>query len=592
MHQMTANQLRPYLDWLAGIDKSLVLDAGATTTVGVESMIEAMLWRMMGSFLEGPVGRLTAYLRRGAPAIQYINFPFYSHFKSLYPGDSWIRRYPFFLGAESCITRRDVLRRYALLHLALTTPPKPFDFTLTGFSGNEIWGLRTPPQYVTIRVTDCSSGQEPDITTVGPHATHFNLVATVPAAKALPAIASSSDVSGFEEMLTVAVQNCSAMGDQLNSGRCASFWDAFERYKELGNPGRSVFEQLTQYADLVSGHVAGRIASLPALELHEDNPKNKEKVSDGLARFIAWNHALGFSNIVYCPYRTVEPAEDQTKTRMVSWGGVIIVLSDGDSLNKVTERLQSNLSDDSEDDPITSLVSNIRIFVDLATPKAIVGDWKYYQRTMGRLQMSKSHAQAVGSGLQHELRNLGDDALLSLPRGAERDALTTNISISVGIAKLIWEAYERPQEEVTLTDLMERLRLMFRWPDVALEDYGVAASMPDVRVRLPLIYALAELCRNAYKHGYWQAVTGRVEADMASKKTVIVEFKAAKGRLSEVRVLNPTRKPDSRFDGSSQAQNRGHLKGRNLVSAVVRDLLRGRFIFEVQAGHAIASISF
>lgn len=594
MFEMTGVRLSPYLDWLSRADEDAITDSVGKVAVEVEALLEAMLWGLMSEFLSGPMAPVTASLRTSDCAVQYVNFPFYSHYKSIRsPNQPWIGRYPFFFGNADPSIIQDVLRRYAFLHFALTAESKPIDFSLTGFSGNESWGLRTPPQYVTITTRDHADLEPPKAISYGTHRAHFNLAATLPPVVSLRSALKSVDMSEFEAMFSPGFRSCAVMGDRSNSEQCSRFWSAFERLRESSVAEDAAKRMLMEYGDQVSQSLASQIACLPTLLLHEDTPENRSKVGEGLARFIAWNHALGFRNIIYCPYRTLEPSKEQNGTKMISWGGAVIVLGDRVDLVKVMQGLESTNSTCPDQERLSDFVANIRIFVDLATPKVIVGDWKYYQQMKTRQQIGEEQALAVAAGLNHELLNLGEAILLNVPKGVKRQNLATRLRISARIAELVWVAYLNPKEEVSLSQLMDQLREILCWEDIVLDDGDSSSLSPNVQVQQPMVFAMAELCRNAYKHGSWQSTPpdGEAASQVPAKKTVTIAFLTQEEQLLRVTISNPTEKPDSTFDGRNPKRTGIQLKGRLLVQKVVEDLLGGRFSFAISKGHAEAVIN-
>jgi hypothetical protein len=149
-----------------------------------------------------------------------------------------------------------------------------------------------------------------------------------------------------------------------------------------------------------------------------------------------------------------------------------------------------------------------------------------------------------------------------------------------------------PTEELRLCELLDKLREILCWEDVVLDDAGFSSSNPTTRVFAPMLYVLAELCRNAYKHGDWHTESrGTSGSSMSpSEKRIKIDFSTKSGRLSRVTVTNPTRKPPSHFDGRNVGLATIRLKGRLLVARVVEDLLGGHFTFEICNGNAEAIV--
>src|SRR5438552_2589780 len=114
--------------------------------------------------------------------------------------------------------------------------------------------------------------------------------------------------------------------------------------------------------------------------LHLRHADERPRVANGLAHFLGWNFVFGFRRIVYCPFRTLEPPSRNSEAVTISWGGAIAVLRGAGSLRGLASALVGDTTVKRKDADLWDFLRGLRLFVDVATPKVMLGDWKYFQR--------------------------------------------------------------------------------------------------------------------------------------------------------------------------------------------------------------------
>ena len=306
----------------------------------------------------------------------------------------------------------------------------------------------------------------------------------------------------------------------------------------------------------------------------------------------AWNYVLGFKKTIYCPFRIAEPFS-AGESQLVSWGGGILVLSDISPLQNILENLISSSevtfpydSDKPIENSLLELILGIRLFVDVATPKVIFGDWKYYQRTLESNTISKSHAEGITEGLEHEIRNLQTLVSINIENPKKKEIVDVELEVSLQISKLVWMSYVDRDKSLPLSELITRLREIIIWRTLVIKDNHDRLSHPDIFVPFPLLFVLAELCRNAYKYSI-----GNPEK---SKREVNITFTIEGNARIRIDVTNKTNNTQtSAITCESRASKKTKMLGLTIVMKIVCDMLGGDFSFQIDdEGLAIASLSF
>jgi two-component sensor histidine kinase len=385
-------------------------------------------------------------------------------------------------------------------------------------------------------------------------------------------------------------QDFPVIGTEFSIERAENFWKSFEELADKSSSIKKAIQTIEEYANIVENKFHKNIKS--RLTLRENTAKNRDSTARGLARFIAWNYVLGFKKTIYCPFRIAEPFSEG-ESRLVSWGGGILVLSNTFPLKNILHDIISSTEasfpyafDKSIENSLLELILGIRLFVDVATPKVIFGDWKYYQRTLESNTISKSHAEGITQGLEHEIRALQSLVSLNIENPKRKEIVDVELEVSLQISKLVWMSYVDRDKSLQLSELMTRLREIVTWRTLVIKDNHASLSDPDISVPFPLLFVLAELCRNAYKYS-----TGNPER---TKREVNITFKTEGDVLVSVNVRNKTNNTQtSPITCDSRVSKKTKMLGLTIVMKIVCDMLGGAFSFLInEEGQAIASFSF
>jgi len=232
------------------------------------------------------------------------------------------------------------------------------------------------------------------------------------------------------------------------------------------------------------------------------------------------------------------------------------------------------------------LLAAMKLFVDVSTSQASIGDWKYYQKSYARKVIQREQAAGIAQGFEHEIRNLQFTAGLAIledlvpsadvPIPEEKllvDDLIWELESNLAVSRLVFDAHIHPELTISVAKLREELKkLLPERDDFRINlDITVSGSVPK-----PLLFVIAELCRNAFNH----SIEGDRQADLKLTQT-------STGKLRLV-VINKTRNANRPRTGTLDSETFG---GQNLAARVVKQILRGRFTFEIHNGLATAIVT-
>ena len=577
------NLLPQYLNWLASAEEVLAETYKDKSLPEIESLLERILWQLTSSFFTGPFIQAEKPLRKPDSAIQYFSFPLFSHFKEISKIEPyWINRYPIFFGPQNKKQLSKVITQYAFLYRWLRANDP--HFSLTSFAGNLSWGLSHPPRYILFDLNEGDSTKRARVEITSTNQI-FSLVGHMP-----PAPDISAKLFSIEETVRRILgshQLYPIIGGDFSADSALSFWNSFDEISDACSELKGAIRDIDNYASLIESAFLNKVKN--KIDLRDNSNSIKKKTASGLARFVAWNYVLGFRKIIYCPFRIAERF-DNGRTGLVSWGGGILVLSDSVSLSTMLEYVAPRATtdqqspDNTDDSSLLDLIMGIRHFIDVATPKVILGDWKYYRQTLQSKTIDIIHAQGISEGLGHELKNL-QAYVTSYINPVKLDEVKTELEVSLRISKLVWEAYSCRDQRLSLPDLMERLRNILEWNTLTIDDKNVASENPKVSVPYPLLYVLAELCRNAFKYSIGNPVK--------TPRKVEIDFRIKQNELLSVRVLNRTKRNDPPVTCNNLEKDEGSTTlGLNLVMKIVCNLMDGNFSFKINKGIAIAHVTF
>jgi signal transduction histidine kinase len=569
------NALSEYLNWVGSAEDGLI-ERSSPSVVGIEPLLEQMLWHLTTSFFKGPFIQAEQPLRQPDSAIQYFSFPLYSHFKEISRNEPyWLSRYPIFFGQRDHSQLVRVITQYAFLYSGLKENRPPF--SLTSFAGNIRSGLSHPPRYIVFDLKPNPTATDArGVLTPGKHV--FFLDAYLPSP---PDISAKLRNVPFDVIGRFDVGPYPVIGRQFNENNATSFWASFDEIVNVCSGLREAVEMVEQYADRVEAGIYEEVEN--KIELREQERESVQSTAKGLARFVGWNYALGFRKIIYCPFRIAEPFGQG----LVSWGGGILVLSDSVPLTTILESLDvKTVSQPSgtnpADEQLSQLVAAIRFFIDVATPKVILGDWKYYQRRLERTTINIEQAEGISEGLRHELKGL-HTIVYSYVKDNKRQELIPLLETSERMARLVYLAYTKQEDVLSLPELMRELNSILQWKTVRITDNGVSSQNPNVDVAFPLLYVISELCRNAVKFSPGNPIKDNRE--------VLIDFVIEDDQLTEVHVMNQTNNNDFTIDCRTREMTQPpRILGLYQVMNFVCDIFKGEFSFQIAQGRATASV--
>lgn len=552
--------------WLCSTDIGLEQFAKTHHDASVESVLEDMLWEHTASFVRGPLAAMGTVLEPAHELIQYFSYPLYSHYKAGERKEPyWVGKCPIYFGGGNEQAQASAVARYSILYRGFIQ--KTTGFSFTGFAGNRGWGA------------DSSS----------PRFVIFNFVEEVHASP-MVRVANSGGVLHFEIELNSADKDFSNyISSAINTSTTppslpfiannffANDKDCFFKW----------FQDLQASSDCAACEFAllESIKHIPAVlkttlepELKKILLSEQSKIdTEGLAHFMALNTVLGFRKLIYIPYRTVEPSTDHSGSDVISWGGIILALKNtlDLGLRNLTFLHDDGAAIPAQSNAIAPLIAAMKLFVDVTTSRASIGDWKHYQKSFQQRSVHRNHANAIRAGFEHEIRHLQEMVNLSAPEFRKDITLATNMEVSIAVSKLVWEAHMAPHETTTLALIIAELKSLFSWPDFQID---ILDSLSDEKLPQPMRFVAAELIRSAYA---WGGVPSP-----AAIRTCCVSLSVADKNLL-FQVTNFSRKKDDYvFDTNTSRE--GH--GLNLVDRVVSDLIKGSFSFVIKDRIAIARI--
>jgi two-component sensor histidine kinase len=571
-----------YLNWLASAEDVLPEKYIEGSLPNIDPLLERILWHLTSSFFTGPFTDSEGSSPNYESTIQYFSFPLFSHYKEIQEEPPfWISRYPIYFGNRDEQQLSRILAQYAFLYRWLTEKNSSH-FSLTSFAGNLKSGLSHPPRYMLLDLSEAPTAKRASMK-ITSSSQVFALVGRM-----LPAPDISSKLFSIQhdvKRMFDKRKNYPIIGGNFNANNAADFWKSFDKIVNACSDLKGAIRETEDYAKHVEAAFLHKFEG--DIDLRDNSKEIKEEAAGGLARFVAWNYVLGFRKIIYCPYRIAEPSKEGGQSHLVSWGGGILVLSDSAPLSKILEYVtvdpeHDHHDSDKLDDSLWRSILGIRFFVDVATPKVIFSDWKYFQRTLERNTINKLHAKGISAGLSHELAIL-KNTVISHIEGSLGDDIAIDLDVSRDISQLVWEAYSEADKQITLADLSKRLCEILRWGTLDLKFKGITANTVRVEAPIPLLYVLAELCRNAFKFSVGNPST--------TTRKVEVNFTIAQTDLVSVRVLNKTQYKPPRIICENRREGEPLKKlGLNLVMNIVCDLLGGKFSFEVVRNQATASV--
>jgi hypothetical protein len=219
----------------------------------------------------------------------------------------------------------------------------------------------------------------------------------------------------------------------------------------------------------------------------------------------------------------------------------------------------------------------MKMLVDVATSRASIGDWKYHQNAYVRTVLKREHAGAISRGFEHEIRNLQLLAGLAIREDRLTKEVLAELDGNLAVSQLVFQAYTRIEETLSVTQLLDDLRKLLEiWADLKpdITDHECDRLSP---VPYPLLFVLAELCRNGYDHS--------VDGD---KKIVHLVMRGGGKNDLDVVVTNET--PNGDMPRRGKRTSAVTFGGLDLVADLVEDGLGGKFAFEIKDGIAMATV--
>src|SRR5262249_17087436 len=146
-----------------------------------------------------------------------------------------------------------------------------------------------------------------------------------------------------------------------------------------------------------------------------------------------------------------------------SWSGIILCLrATIDLTHEVIPFLhgssQSTKRSSSPSQPVVPLIAAMKMLVDVATSRASIGDWKYYQNAYVRTVLKREHAGAISRGFEHEIRNLQLLAGLAIREDRLTKEVLAELDGNLAVSQLVFQAYTRIEETLSVTQLFDDLR--------------------------------------------------------------------------------------------------------------------------------------
>ena len=561
--------------WLTSRDAGLPGLAERSSGRSVEAFLGNLLWESTTSFVKGPLRELKC---GGSPAtefIQYFSYPLHSHFKEhKEKGKSWIDRYPlFFQGGKSLNASLEVVARYATLYGGLQQLKTRFSFS--GFANNQ--SLKPIPRHIVLDLAEVKARRSPLVTL----RLKTSDVVVLTAHLSPTAEITLSHLESIKRQFKTS-KPFPLLDRPFDPAMADDFWKWFAELTESQQCKDSI-NQVDQLAETIVPVMAGNLTRDLIKELGL-SIEEANKVGIDLATFTAWNFLLRFRRVVYIPYRTLEPQGDNIAT-IRSWSGVILCLKDKVALPEevipfLSASRSKHSSTGSRTTRISPLLAAMKLLVDVATSHASIGDWKCYQNDYVKSVLRREHAAAISQGFEHEVRNL--QLLAGLAIKINDKALTEEVLAeldgNLAFSQLVFDAYTR-------TDQIISKRMLFWKLDTLLEIWKdhLQIEIPDADrndlqdVPYPLLFVLAELCRNAYCHS------------LGRKMTIVqLSLKGGGSAMLEATVRNETLNGNIERQGKRQEIHT--FGGLDLVADIVEDVLGGKFGFIIKDGKATATV--
>jgi hypothetical protein len=396
-----------FLDWLRVFGRDLFGELDPDSPQTEPDKIEEFLWRLEHGFLHGNdavAGPLAPY----GDLVQYLSLPLYSHVKEQRtPKKPWLTCFPLFVGTGNVDGDAPVAARYLRLYHALDSDLIKFSFT--GFAGNAELGLDTIPRFLLLSTDDGDPSFTIDSDVTG-GSLHFKV--SLPAVQITdPDAAPPADFLPTGRPFTPFVEKDV---DEITIRRWWEHWGSAAGALETSKPADMDF---AKHAVFAQEKLAGNATVLlqPLLKGADgDTRARHQRLAEGLIRFLAWNHALGFRRIVYLPFASASPAGITWKPS--SWGGLIAVLRNDAPLESLFEALgrpsDTTAPAGGRQEALPRYVSFsmlCRAFVDLAVARVVAFDWAKFTREVKRPHLRRTARAAIMSrNLSH---NIGSHAL-------------------------------------------------------------------------------------------------------------------------------------------------------------------------------------
>jgi hypothetical protein len=569
-----AHEAEQFYSWLCANDARLKAVTSLRSGDGVESFLEHLLWENTASFVSGPLRTVRYGTLAAGDAIQYLSYPLFSHFKRVERQEpNWISRFPLYFGGRGSVSSAvNVIGRYSTLYRGLLSHSTGFSFT--GFVGNPSLGLERPPRFVVMELKNAS---RPAMSVTSDHDV-LVLRASIPAPR-MPRLRHLQIINEYASSDAAVIPT---LCEEFSGGRFVAFWEWFKEMTstpECHESASDLNDASSEIEQLCAPVLLPELRSVMHAPSVEDTAK-------GLARFMAWNVLLGFRRLVYVPFRTIEPVYPG-EPDVISWGGIILALNNRISLDRRELNFLSvkYLQPRTKRRPqrLAPLIAATKLLVDVATSRASIGDWKYYQRSYEQRTLRRTHAEGMMYGFGQEIRNLQALVAAAIEDDELLGVVTRELRVGADIATLLMRAYTEQEHTVSLHSMLGVVRQILRWTDFGIRS-KLDRQAQSVVTLVPILFVITELCRNAYKFGK--------AAGKTKKKVAIVSFSIERGHLAELVVSNRSdgERMFKRYvvgEWSRPPQYHGH----DLVANIVCDILLGSFSFKRGGGMARATIS-
>ncbi len=352
--------------WLVSTDEHLKRFTSSENGEGVEAFLEDLLWEHTVAFVNGPLKGIIS--DRSKNFIQYLSYPLYSHFKA---GEGeklkWIQQCPLYFGGQDDQQAASAIARYSILYDGFLEQTTGFSFA--GFAGNQGWGANpddAPPRFVVFEY--CDEGETQLITQFENDVLHFRI----------PSGQAGADVQAYAKGLETAMNQefIPVMFKGAGAPIKAQFFKWFLALRTTPT--------FVAAKEAVTGWVSRQASSLvepltAALAEHSALSALRGQIED-LSKFMAVNAALGFRRLIYVPYRTLEPTFESQSVRVISWGGVVLSMDDSVDLSWNNLHFLRRPDRAAGIDPkLAATLASTKMFVDVSTSRASIGDWKHYQ---------------------------------------------------------------------------------------------------------------------------------------------------------------------------------------------------------------------